>query len=302
MHRLSRRSVNSLLRYAAHRRRDAVAAVSVCSLNFNQMIGEKNANVRWYESTASNFKTTDVHMEKYEYHFKKNGLMDNIFNGGYSNQGVFLRELMSNANDALDKLRLLSVTEPQLLEGGPQLDIRIETDPLNGIITLTDSGIGMTHNELVDSLGTIDTWPAKFMEALEGRKDASDEFNGLGFYSAFLVANKVVVSTKSPKSDKQYVWDGETNNSKSSIVREETDPKKFIPRGTSITLHLKSDHKGFAIPYIIQRLIDKHSQVVSFPISIYTWREKGYPKVVKEKLMGRRFHMIQENYIMSGSK
>ncbi|KAL8195408.1 hypothetical protein R6Q57_025811 [Mikania cordata] len=275
MHRLSRRSVNSLLRYGGHRRRDAMAAASVVSPNFNESGAERNASGRWYsvlttascsgcgpastkplkvgnmitsgmrfESTASDFQTPEANVEKHEYQAEVSRLMDLIVNSLYSNKEVFLRELISNASDALDKLRFLSVTEPQLLEGGSELDIRIQTDQENGIITLTDSGIGMTHQELVDSLGTIaHSGTAKFLKALKDSKDAGSDSNligqfGVGFYSAFLVAEKVVVSTKSPKSDKQYVWEGEANSS-SYIIREETDSEKFIPRGTSIQLHLK---------------------------------------------------------------
>ncbi|XP_071705371.1 heat shock protein 90-6, mitochondrial-like [Rutidosis leptorrhynchoides] len=327
MHRLSRRSVNSILHYGTHRRR-AVASVSVYSLTINEMGGgEKNCDdVRWhsttakcsktlklgrmmipswnrYESTGSKFQTTEstvvVPVEKYEYEAEVSRLMDHVANRVYSNKELFLRELISNASDALDKLRFLSVTEPQILEGAPELDIRIQTDQDNGIITLTDSGIGMTHDELVDSLGTIahNGTAAKFLEALNDSKDAAagSDSNligqfGLGFYSAFLVADKVVVSTKSPKSDKQYVWEGEAN-SNSYVVREETDPDKFIPRGTSIKLHLKRDDKGFAHPDIINRLIKIHSQVVSFPI--YTWQEKGYTKhVILNLLIKRRSKKI----------
>ncbi|KAJ0801465.1 putative Heat shock protein Hsp90 family [Helianthus annuus] len=315
MHRLSRRSVNTLLRYGAHRRRDAVsaAAASAGSPNFNESGAERDASGRWYsvlttasstgpvstkslklgnmipsgkrfESTASDVQTPEAPVEKYEYQAEVSRLMDLIVNSLYSNKEVFLRELISNASDALDKLRFLSVTEPQLLEGAPELDIRIQTDQENGIITLTDSGIGMTHQEIVDSLGTIaHSGTAKFLKALKDSKDAGTDSNligqfGVGFYSAFLVADKVVVSTKSPKSDKQYVWEGEANSS-SYIIREETDPEKFIPRGTSIQLHLKRDDKGFAHPERVERLVKNYSQFVSFPI--YTWQEKGYTKEVE---------------------
>ncbi|GJT54503.1 heat shock protein 89.1 [Tanacetum coccineum] len=281
MHRLSRRSVNTLLRYGGRHRRDAAAAASVASPILNESGGQKDTSSRWYsvlagthsgptstkpmelgtmipsgrryESTASDFDTPDVPVE-------------------------------NNASDALDKLRFLSVTAPELMEGAPELDIRIQTDQENGIITLTDSGIGMTHEELVDSLGTIaHSGTAKFLKALKDSKDAGTDSNligqfGVGFYSAFLVADKVVVSTKSPKSDKQYVWEGEANSS-SYIVREETDPEKLIPRGTSIKLHLKRDDKGFAHPERIERLVKNYSQFVSFPI--YTWQEKGYTKEVE---------------------
>ncbi|KAL8209669.1 hypothetical protein R6Q57_006401 [Mikania cordata] len=237
-----------------------------------------------YESTASDFQSSDAPVEKYKYQAEVSRLMDLIVNSLYSNKEVFLRELISNASDALDKLRFLSVTEPQLLEGASELDIRIQTDQENGVITLTDSGIGMTHQELIDSLGTIaHSGTAKFLKALKDSKDSGSDSNligqfGVGFYSAFLVADKVVVSTKSPKSDKQYVWEGEANSS-SYIIREETDPEKFISRGTSIKLHLKRDEKGFAHPERIERLVKNYSQFVSFPI--YTWLEKGYTKEVE---------------------
>lgn len=210
--------------------------------------------------------------------------MDLIVNSLYSNKEVFLRELISNASDALDKLRFLSVTEPDLIKEGVDLDIRIQTDKENGIITLTDSGIGMTRQELIDCLGTIaQSGTAKFLKALKDGKDAGSDNNligqfGVGFYSAFLVSDKVVVSTKSPKSDKQYVWESEANAS-SYTIREETNPENLIPRGTRLTLYLKRDDKGFAHPERVQKLVKNYSQFVSFPI--YTWQEKGFTKEVE---------------------
>lgn len=210
--------------------------------------------------------------------------MDLIVHSLYSNKEVFLRELISNASDALDKLRFLSVTEPELLKHAVDLDIRIQTDKDNGIITITDTGIGMTRQELVDCLGTIaQSGTAKFLKAVKESKDAGADSNligqfGVGFYSAFLVSDKVVVSTKSPKSDKQYVWEGEANASSYTIC-EETDPEKLIPRGTRLTLYLKRDDKGFAHPERVQNLVKNYSQFVSFPI--YTWQEKGFTKEVE---------------------
>ncbi|XWS75867.1 hypothetical protein CRYUN_Cryun01aG0128700 [Craigia yunnanensis] len=151
----------------------------------------------------------------------------------------------SNASDALDKLRYLSVTDPQLLKDAVDLNIRIQTDTDNGIVTITDSGIGMTRQELVDCLGTIaQSGTAKFLKAVKESKDAGTENNligqfGVGFYSAFLVSDKVVDSTKSPKSDRLC----------------------------------------FAHPERIQKLVKNYSQFVSFPI--YTWQEKGITKEVE---------------------
>ncbi|VVA96855.1 unnamed protein product [Arabis nemorensis] len=222
--------------------------------------------------------------EKFEYQAEVSRLMDLIVNSLYSNKEVFLRELISNASDALDKLRYLSVTDPELSKDSANLDIRIYADKENGIITLTDSGIGMTRQELVDCLGTIaQSGTAKFLKALKDSKDAGGDNNligqfGVGFYSAFLVADRVTVSTKSPRSDKQYVWEGEADSS-SYTIQEETDPQLIIPRGTRITLHLKRDDKAFADPERIQKLVRNYSQFVSFPI--YTWQEKGITKEVE---------------------
>ncbi|KAJ1265534.1 hypothetical protein BS78_08G082900 [Paspalum vaginatum] len=240
---------------------------------------------RRYESSAAAVDSTDTPLvEKHEYQAEVNRLMDLIVHSLYSNKEVFLRELVSNASDALDKLRYLSVTDPELLKDGPELDIRIQTDKDNGIVTITDSGIGMTKQELVDSLGTIaSSGTAKFLKALKESQEAGMDSNligqfGVGFYSAFLVSDKVVVSTKSPKSDKQYVWEGEADSG-SYTVREEKDPEKLIPRGTRLTLYLKRDDKGFAHPERIQKLVKNYSQFVSFPI--YTWQEKGFTKEVE---------------------
>ncbi|XP_027329220.1 heat shock protein 90-6, mitochondrial isoform X2 [Abrus precatorius] len=310
MHRLSCRSssVSAVLRYGGALRRDVVAPLSS---SHSATVGENDSKARWfsflssekssvtkstdqenskrdlffgkrYESTAAeSSSSSSPPAERYEYQAEVSRLMDLIVNSLYSNKEVFLRELISNASDALDKLRFLSVTEPELLKDAVDFDIRIEADKDNGIISITDTGIGMTRQELVDCLGTIaQSGTAKFLKAL---KDAGGDNNligqfGVGFYSAFLVADRVVVSTKSPKSDKQYVWEGEANAS-SYTISEETDPDKLIPRGTRLTLYLKRDDKGFAHPERIEKLVKNYSQFVSFPI--YTWQEKGFTKEVE---------------------
>lgn len=312
MHRLSRRSVSTILRSTGSASRYGSAATAV---PFSDSVVDGEAKFRWYsvsttgreipnktkqlnlkhtyflgtryESTAAESDSSSSPPsvgEKYEYQAEVSRLMDLIVNSLYSNKEVFLRELISNASDALDKLRFLSVTDSELLKDAAELDIRIQTDKDNGIITITDSGIGMTRQELIDCLGTIaQSGTAKFLQALKDSKDAGADNNligqfGVGFYSAFLVADRVVVSTKSPRSDKQYVWEGEANAS-SYTIREDTDPENHIPRGTRLTLYLKRDDKGFAHPERIQKLLKNYSQFVSFPI--YTWQEKGYTKEVE---------------------
>ncbi|CAK8539001.1 unnamed protein product [Lathyrus sativus] len=310
MHRLSNRSssVSALLRYGGALRRDAALPLST---SYSHLVGENDSKSRWYsilgseksgsvdqlnlkrdlflgkryESTvAESSASSSPPAEKFEYQAEVSRLMDLIVNSLYSNKEVFLRELISNASDALDKLRFLSVTEPDLMKDAIDFDIRIQADKDNGIITITDTGIGMTKQELVDCLGTIaQSGTAKFLKALKDSKGAGGDNNligqfGVGFYSAFLVADRVVVSTKSPRSDKQYVWEGEVNAS-SYTISEETDQEKLIPRGTRLTLHLKRDDKGFAHPERIEKLVKNYSQFVSFPI--YTWQEKGFTKEIE---------------------
>ncbi|KAL8157400.1 hypothetical protein AgCh_002193 [Apium graveolens] len=225
--------------------------------------------------------------EVHEYQAEVTRLLDLIVHSLYSNKEIFLRELVSNASDALDKLRFLSVTDPSLLGDAGELEIRIQPDPDNGTITITDTGIGMTKEELVDCLGTIaQSGTSKFLSALKENKDVGADNAligqfGVGFYSAFLVAEKVVVSTKSPKSDKQYIWEAAAESSK-YVIKEETDPEKMLRRGTQITLYLRSDDKyEYTEPTKIQNLVKNYSQFVSFPI--YTWQEKSRTVEVEEE-------------------
>uniref|UniRef100_A0A0E0IL65 Histidine kinase/HSP90-like ATPase domain-containing protein n=1 Tax=Oryza nivara TaxID=4536 RepID=A0A0E0IL65_ORYNI len=225
--------------------------------------------------------------EQFEYQAEVSRLLDLIVHSLYSHKEVFLRELVSNASDALDKLRFLSVTDSSVLSDGGELEIRIKPDPEAGTITITDTGIGMTKDELKDCLGTIaQSGTSKFLKALKENKDLGADNGligqfGVGFYSAFLVAEKVVVSTKSPKADKQYVWEAMADSS-SYVIKEETDPEKMLTRGTQITLFLRDDDKyEFADPGRIQGLVKNYSQFVSFPI--YTWQEKSRTVEKKKK-------------------
>ncbi|MCO5577797.1 hypothetical protein L7F22_031630 [Adiantum nelumboides] len=216
--------------------------------------------------------------ETYAYQAEVSRLLDLIVHSLYSHSEVFLRELVSNASDALDKLRFLSVTEPDLLANNSELAIRIRSDKDQGILVIQDSGIGMTKDELIHSLGTIaQSGTANFLKALKENKDTLGGDNtligkfGVGFYSAFLVAEKVAVSSKHPRSNKQYVWEAEAN-SNAFIVREETNPDYFLERGTAVILYLKEDALDFTDPAKIQDLVKSYSQFLSFPI--YVGREK----------------------------
>lgn len=260
--------------------------LSCSGLNWKPEKGNNRIAVRC-EAAVAEKEETESSGEKFEYQAEVSRLLDLIVHSLYSHKEVFLRELVSNASDALDKLRFLSVTEPSLLGEAGDLEIRIKPDPDNGTITIRDTGIGMTKEELVDCLGTIaQSGTSKFLKALKENNDLGADNGligqfGVGFYSAFLVAEKVVVSTKSPRSDKQYVWEAEADSS-SYVIREETDPDKLLPRGTQITLYLREDDKyEFSEPTRIQNLVKNYSQFVSFPI--YTWQEKSRTVEVEEE-------------------
>jgi len=184
----------------------------------------------------------------------------------YSNKEIFLRELISNASDAADKLRFAALAKPELLEDDPELKITVEFDPKKKTITISDNGIGMNRDEIIENLGTIaKSGTAQFLESLTGdqRKDSRliGQF-GVGFYSAFIVADKVeVFSRKAGEPAGQGVkWEsaGEADFNVESV--DKTD------RGTSIVLHLKKDDKEFAEGYRLRGIVRKYADHISIPV------------------------------------
>ncbi|KAJ8381487.1 hypothetical protein SKAU_G00022650 [Synaphobranchus kaupii] len=223
---------------------------------------------------AAQIKEIREKSEKHVFQAEVNRMMKLIINSLYKNKEIFLRELISNASDALDKIRLLSLTNDDALSGNEELTVKIKSDKEKNMLHITDTGIGMTKEDLVKNLGTIaKSGTSEFLNKMtemttEGQSTSEliGQF-GVGFYSAFLVADKVIVTSKHNNST-QHIWESDSNEF--SVIE---DPRgDTLGRGTTVTLVMKEEASDYLELETIKNLVKKYSQFINFPI--YVWSSK----------------------------
>jgi heat shock protein beta len=211
--------------------------------------------------------------EKHAFQAEVSRMMKLIINSLYKNKEIFLRELISNASDALDKIRFLALTDKAAMAATDELSVKIKVDKDNHILHITDTGIGMTKDDLVKQLGTIaKSGTSEFFQKMQDTANTANSNDligqfGVGFYSAFLVADTVVVTSKN-NDDKQHIWE---SDSEQFTITE--DPRgDTLKRGTTISLHLKEEARDFLESSTLEDLIKKYSQFIDF--NIYLWKSK----------------------------
>ncbi len=208
----------------------------------------------------------EVQTKKYEFKAEVKKLLDILVHSLYTSREIFLRELISNASDALDKVRFEITKGTDVADKDLPLEIKIDFDEKKNTITVSDTGIGMSHDEVIANIGTIaKSGSEEFLKQLAENKDAANNIIGrfgVGFYSVFMVAKEVIIKSKSFRKDEPAVW-WKSDGSGDYEIAELTEP---IKRGTTIEIQLRDDAKEFADKYRLEGIIKKHSNFISFPI------------------------------------
>ena len=217
-------------------------------------------------------KTFKSGAEVSEFQAEVSRLMDIIINSLYSNKDIFLRELISNGSDSLDKIRFLSLTDESVLGAGDDanLDIRIKVDKENGVLSIRDRGVGMTKAELKENLGTIaKSGTSAFLEQMQkgGDMNLIGQF-GVGFYSVYLVADFVEVRSKHNSEDRQWIWQSKADGA-FAISEDEGEP---LGRGVEINIYLKEEAQEYLEEDKLKELVEKYSEFINFPI--YLWNSE----------------------------
>jgi len=233
----------------------------------------------------------EARKETHQFKTEVQQMLNLIINSLYSNKDIFLRELISNASDAIDKVRFKAETEPGILGDDTAFKIHLKPDTIKQTFEISDNGIGMTYDEVLENIGTIaKSGTASFMEALEHAKGQSTlipeligQF-GVGFYSAFMVADKITLVTRAVGTDASQAvkW---ISTGDGSFTIEETEKST---RGTTITLELKKkekDERDFTDQWVIRNIVKQHSDFVSYPITMEVERDEPLPdeEIIKDK-------------------
>lgn len=248
----------------------------------DEVINREEEAIKLDGLNVAQLKELRAGADKQEFVAEVNRMMKLIINSLYKNKEIFLRELISNASDALDKIRFLALTDSAALGDNDNLDIKIKVDKENMMLHITDTGIGMSKDDMVKYLGTIaksqtSEFLTKFQDAQtsENKNSMTDLIGqfGVGFYSAFLVADKVIVTSKN-NQDEQYIWESDAN----SFITAKDPRGNTLGRGTTVSLHLKPEAKEFLEEAKLREIITKYSQFINF--NIYLWSSKSVSEEV----------------------
>jgi len=221
---------------------------------------------------------------EHQFEAEVNRLMEIIIHSLYTDRDIFLRELISNAADALDKIRFRSLTDKSVLGDTPQLEIKVQVDKENNLLSITDTGVGMTAKELSENLGTVArSGTARFLEAFSAT-EGDNALNligqfGVGFYSSFLVADEVIVISKSNNDTVQHVWSS-TADGQFTVA---PDPRgNTLGRGTQVILKLKEDAQEYLDTHQVERIVSRYSMFQTHPIKLLDTKTEQKPIVYDE--------------------